>query len=137
MNDFSVWLSGPAAAWGNHCLQKIALALHVGHFSASRLQVQRQAHAHTAGGMALCCRLSKPVGQQLAELPVDARLGAALLASGRLGCSEEAATVVAMLNVHSVWAGARGERKALEAAKAKCAPILIPFKIRLKGCLKP
>lgn len=70
--------------------------------------------------MAICGRLSKPVGQQLAELPVDPRLGAALLASGRLGCSEEVATVVAMLGVHSVWAGARGERKALEAAKAKC-----------------
>ncbi len=56
---------------------------------------------------------------------MDARLGAVLLASGRLGCSEEAVTVVAMLSVHSVWAGAHGERKALEAAKAKYAPNLI------------
>ncbi|BDA45458.1 probable ATP-dependent RNA helicase DHX35 [Coccomyxa sp. Obi] len=76
---------------------------------------------HALGALDASARLSKPVGQQLAELPVDPRLGAALLASGRLGCSEEAATVVAMLSVHSVWAGARGERKALEAAKEKFA----------------
>ena len=72
------------------------------------------------------------MGQQLAELPVDPRLGAALLASGRLGCSEEAATVVAMLGVHSIWAGPRGQRKALEDAKAKCAPP-IPFPYPLQG----
>lgn len=63
------------------------------------------------------------MGQQLAELPVDARLGAALLTSGRLGCSEEAVTVVALLSVHSVWASAHGERKAREEAKAKCGPL--------------
>ena len=63
---------------------------------------------------------------------MDPRLGAALLASGRLGCSEEAATVVAMLGVHSIWAGPRGQRKALEDAKAKCA-LPIPFSYRGQG----
>ncbi|EIE20207.1 putative DEAH [Coccomyxa subellipsoidea C-169] len=76
---------------------------------------------HALGALDASARLSRPTGQQLAELPVDARLGAVLLASVRLGCSEEAVTVVAMLSVHSVWAGAHGERKALEAAKAKFA----------------
>ncbi|KAK9901246.1 hypothetical protein WJX75_002237 [Coccomyxa subellipsoidea] len=76
---------------------------------------------HALGALDASARLSRPVGQQLVELPVDARLGAALLASGRLGCSEEAATVVALLSVHSVWASALGERKAREEAKAKFA----------------
>lgn len=71
------------------------------------------------------------MGQQLAELPVDARLGAALLASGRLGCSEEALTVAAMLSVHSVWAGPHGQRKALEEAKAKCARLFAALPCRL------
>lgn len=67
----------------------------------------------------LHCRLSRPVGRHLAELPVDPRLGRALLASGELGCSEEVATIVAMLSVQSVWGSARGERKPQEAAKDK------------------
>lgn len=72
----------------------------------------------------MCCavlRLSRPVGQQMAELPVEPRLAAALLAGGRMGCAEEVATVVAMLGVQSVWAGARNDRKALDEAKLRSA----------------
>ncbi len=64
-------------------------------------------------------RLSRPLGQQLAELPLDPRLGAACIAAGRLGCAAELATIAALLSVQVVWAGAQGERRALEAAKAK------------------
>jgi hypothetical protein len=69
-------------------------------------------------------RLSRPVGQRLAEVPLDPRLGRALLAAGELGCSEELATIAAMLSVQSVWTGPRGERHALMAAKDKCVAFL-------------
>ena len=66
------------------------------------------------------CRLTNPVGLQLSELSVDPRLAKAILASaGDLACSQEVVTVVAILSVHSVWAGARGERKAQNEAKMR------------------
>lgn len=63
-------------------------------------------------------RLSIPLGHQMAELPLDPRLGRALLASPELGCSEEVATVAAMLSVNNIWY-AGGGLKALDAAKSK------------------
>lgn len=62
-----------------------------------------------------------PLGQQMAELPLDSRLGRALLAAAQTGCSEEVATVVAMLSVQSVWFAGQGQA-ALAAAKAKSVP---------------
>ncbi len=67
----------------------------------------------------MSCRLTNPLGQHLAELPVDPRLGRALLASGELGCAEEVLTIVALLSVQSVWLSPKGQRKALDAAKSK------------------
>lgn len=64
-------------------------------------------------------RLTDPLCQHLAELPVDPRLGKALLASGELGCAEEVLTIVALLSVQSVWLSPHGQRKALDAAKSK------------------
>ncbi len=56
----------------------------------------------------------------MSELSVDPRLAKAILASaGELACSQEVATIVAMLSVHSVWAGAHGERKAQNEAKMR------------------
>ena len=61
----------------------------------------------------------------MSELSVDPRLAKAILASaGELACSQEVATIVAMLSVHSVWAGAHGERKAQNEAKMRQAPNL-------------
>ena len=68
------------------------------------------------------CRLTRPLGLQISELPLDPRLGAALLAAGRLGCAGDVATVAAMLCVQGVWFTGGGDRRALEAAKAKCVP---------------
>ena len=66
------------------------------------------------------CRLTNPVGLQMSELSVDPRLAKAILASaGQLACSQEVVTIVAMLSVHSVWAGAHGERKAQNEAKLR------------------
>ena len=72
--------------------------------------------------LAVCVasRLTNPVGLQLSELSVQPRLAKAILASaGELACSQEVVTIVAMLSVHSVWAGARGERKAQNEAKMR------------------
>ena len=56
----------------------------------------------------------------MSELSVDPRLAKAILASaGELACSQEVVTLVAMLSVHSVWAGAHGERKAQNEAKLR------------------
>lgn len=64
------------------------------------------------------CRLTIPRGIQLAELPLDPKLGSALLASVDLGCSEEVAVVAAILSVQTVWFAGQG-RAALATARAK------------------
>ncbi|KAG0171394.1 hypothetical protein DFQ30_001077 [Apophysomyces sp. BC1015] len=48
-------------------------------------------------------RLTIPLGSQLAEFPVDPMLGKILLASGDFKCSEEIATIAAMLSVQNVF----------------------------------
>lgn len=61
----------------------------------------------------------------MSELPVDPRLARALVAStGSLACSQEVATVVALLGVQHIWGAGRGQWKALDAAKARCAHLL-------------
>eukprot|EP00899_Mesostigma_viride_P028565 jgi/Mesvir1/8894/Mv02777-RA.1 len=65
--------------------------------------------------------LTHPLGTAMAEIPLDPRLARALLASGEMNCSEEMTTIAAMLCVQSIWVTARGQIKALDAAKAKFA----------------
>lgn len=66
----------------------------------------------------LCPRLVQPTGTQLAELPVEPMMGAALLAGSRTGCAEEVATALALLSVRSVWVR-RGEQQAFEEARSR------------------
>ncbi|KAH8298077.1 hypothetical protein KR018_006245 [Drosophila ironensis] len=47
--------------------------------------------------------LTKPVGYLLAELPFAAMLSKMLFVSGQMGCSEEIITIIAMLQVQSVF----------------------------------
>ena len=58
------------------------------------------------------------VGQQLADLPLDPRLGKALIASIDSGCTEEVAVILAVLSVQSIWFSGQGV-KALDLAKRK------------------
>eukprot|EP00884_Botryococcus_braunii_P008698 jgi/Botrbrau1/1782/Bobra.0217s0037.1 len=60
-------------------------------------------------------------GMKLAELPLDPRLGTALLAAGARGCTQEVLTIAAILSVHSVWYMGGGGRRALDEAKARFA----------------
>ena len=55
----------------------------------------------------------------MAELPLEPRLAACLLAAGRFGCGQEISTICALLSVHSVWASRGGQRKAMEEAQSK------------------
>ena len=73
----------------------------------------------TADNLFGLCRLTRPLGLQISELPLDPRLSAALLAAGRLGCAGDVATVAAMLCVQGVWFTGGGDRRTLEASKAK------------------
>ncbi|KAK9846930.1 hypothetical protein WJX84_012141 [Apatococcus fuscideae] len=76
---------------------------------------------HSLGALDDDARLSKPVGCQMAELPLEPRLAATLLAAVRFGCGQEIATICALLSVHSVWASGGGQRKAMEEAQSKFA----------------
>lgn len=60
--------------------------------------------------------LTQPTGAQLARLPVEPMYGKVLLASGQMGCSEEALAVVAMVSTDVVFHQPREKRE--EAAEA-------------------
>lgn len=62
-------------------------------------------------------RLKIPFGERLAELPFEPQMAAAILNSGRMGCSEEMATIAAMLSVENVFIQPAGKRQ--EADKEK------------------
>lgn len=65
--------------------------------------------------------LTKPLGQQMSELPLDPSLCKILLNSGLYGCSEEIASIAAMLSVPFVFIFPKGSRKTAELAHRKFA----------------
>ncbi|KAG7669128.1 hypothetical protein Ndes2437B_g05251 [Nannochloris sp. 'desiccata'] len=75
---------------------------------------------HALGAIHDDAKLTNPLGVRMAELPLEPPLAKALLAGAEAGCEEEVATIVAMLNVQSVWAP-HGDRKIVDAAKARFA----------------
>lgn len=48
-------------------------------------------------------RLTEPLGLKMAELPVDPMVARMLLKSAEFGCSQEVATIVAMMQVQNVF----------------------------------
>jgi len=54
--------------------------------------------------------LTKPLGENMAELPIAPTLSKMLLVSGEMGCSKEIATIVAMLQVENVFAQGRSDK---------------------------
>ena len=66
-------------------------------------------------------KLTSPLGQRLAELPLEPQLGKALLASDDLGCTSEMLTVAAYLQVTHVWQSSRGRQRALDEARDRFA----------------
>ena len=66
-------------------------------------------------------RLTRPVGEHMAEIPLHPTQAKALLASTELGCSEEVLTIAAAMSCGaSVWQPGRGARE-LERQKLKFA----------------
>ncbi|GAB5029679.1 atp-dependent rna helicase dhx35 isoform x1 [Nannochloropsis oceanica] len=61
------------------------------------------------------CHLSSELGEKMAEFPVEPRLAKVLLASFDFHCTEEALTVVALLQVQNLWTSPKGrESRALQ-----------------------
>jgi ATP-dependent RNA helicase DDX35 len=75
---------------------------------------------HALGAIGDDAKLTSPLGVRMAKLPLEPPLAKALLAGAEAGCVEEAATIVAMLSVQSVWAP-HGDRSVLDAAKSRFA----------------
>jgi len=54
--------------------------------------------------------LTKPVGEQMAELPLPPTISKMLLSSGEMGCTKEIATIVAMLQVENIFAQGKSDK---------------------------
>ena len=72
-------------------------------------------------------RLTRPVGFQMSELPLEPALAKCLLTSDAFGCSHEMVTIAALLSVKSVWMSRRGQMRALDTAKNQFA-VFLPCK---------
>lgn len=66
-------------------------------------------------------KLTRPLGTQAAEVPLEPMLAKTLLEASELGCSEEALTVAASLCVQSVWSSHRGRTKEFDETRARFA----------------
>lgn len=66
-------------------------------------------------------RLTMPFGMHLAEFPLDPLLGTCLLNSEKFGCSEEMASIAAMLSVQSVFLTPHGKIREAEEERTKFA----------------
>lgn len=58
---------------------------------------------YAMGALDKSCRLTAPIGETIAEMPIDPCLARMLIASGDMGCSEQALSIAAMLSVNSVF----------------------------------
>jgi len=54
--------------------------------------------------------LTKPLGEQMAELPLPPTISKMLLSSGEMGCTKEIATIVAMLQVENIFAQGKSDK---------------------------
>eukprot|EP00002_Diphylleia_rotans_P021254 TRINITY_DN413_c0_g1_i3.p1 TRINITY_DN413_c0_g1~~TRINITY_DN413_c0_g1_i3.p1 ORF type:complete len:663 (-),score=132.26 TRINITY_DN413_c0_g1_i3:375-2363(-) len=65
--------------------------------------------------------LTDPLGNQMAEFPVDPPLAKMILSSPEFGCSQEIITIASMLNVQNVFVFASDNKRAAEAARKSFA----------------
>jgi len=63
--------------------------------------------------------LTKPLGEQMSELPLHPTLAKMLLSSGEMGCSQEIVTIIAMLQVENVFVYQPGQADKAKVAKRK------------------
>jgi ATP-dependent RNA helicase DDX35 len=76
-------------------------------------------------------RLTRPLGEQISELPIPPTLSKMLFSSGEFGCTREIAIIVAMLQVENVFltppgqsAKARMAKRAFEVAEGDLLTLL-------------
>ncbi|KAF9522876.1 P-loop containing nucleoside triphosphate hydrolase protein [Crepidotus variabilis] len=60
-----------------------------------------------------------PLGQMMADFPLDPQLAKMLIVSPEFKCSNEILTITAMLSVPNVWLRPNNQRREADAAKAK------------------
>ena len=65
---------------------------------------------YALGGIDEEGHLTKPLGEQMAELPIAPTLSKMLLVSGEMGCSVEIASIISMLQVENVFAQGRSDK---------------------------
>ncbi len=73
------------------------------------------------GALDQYCKLTKPIGTVLAELPLDPQMARMLVASGEYECSEEVLSIAAMLCVESIFTTPKGNRREADRQKMKFA----------------
>ena len=56
-------------------------------------------------------RLTTPLGQRMAEVPLAPSMARMLLGSTRWGCTEEVLSIAAMCSVDGIWVQAEGEKR--------------------------
>ena len=56
-------------------------------------------------------RLTSPLGQRMAEVPLAPSMARMLLGSQRWGCTEEVLSIAAMCSVQGIWVQAEGEKR--------------------------
>jgi len=63
-------------------------------------------------------RLTTPLGQRMAEIPLAPAMARMLLGSQRWGCTEEVLSIAAMCSVQGMWVTAEGEKR-MESERRK------------------
>eukprot|EP00124_Ichthyophonus_hoferi_P002617 Ihof_evm5s186 gene=Ihof_evmTU5s186 len=74
---------------------------------------------YALGGLDCHGKLVVPLGEQLAEFPIEPKLAKMLLVSGDYECSEEMLTIAAMLQVQDVFVSPPDMRRQAEANKKR------------------
>ena len=67
------------------------------------------------------CQLTMPLGMNMAEFPLDPMFAKVLLSSEEFGCSEEALTIAAILQIENVFLVSPNQRKQAERCKRRFA----------------
>ena len=63
-------------------------------------------------------RLTTPLGQRMAEVPLAPAMSRMLLGAQRWGCGEEVLSIAAMCSVQGIWVSAEGEKR-MESERRK------------------
>lgn len=74
-------------------------------------------HLYALGALNDRGLLTSDIGMKIAELPFDPPVSRMILASGELGCSEEIASIAAMMGVQNAWVNPSSLRKKADEAK--------------------